>query len=120
MWILLNDSFLSVVQDRDDSSRLLVRSRIAGDIERALGGASSAEVFEDPTADYRYRCFILREEFEQAMVQAVRRIDYANFKNSISNPSRKTAAKRIWQVLFDCFGGFGRSGELSDRMQPSG
>ena len=39
MWIYLNDAFLSIVADRDDPSRLLVRGRFAGDIFAAPGTA---------------------------------------------------------------------------------
>ncbi len=32
MWIFLNNSFLSIVENRDNKEELLVRSRIKGDI----------------------------------------------------------------------------------------
>jgi len=43
MWIFLSDSFLSIV-DKDDPSgaTLLVRARVAGDIERVFPGVAVA------------------------------------------------------------------------------
>ena len=38
MCIFTNKGFLSIVEDRDDPERLLVRARYEGDIERHFGG----------------------------------------------------------------------------------
>ncbi len=34
MWVFLNNSFLSIVENRNNKEELLVRSRIKGDIEK--------------------------------------------------------------------------------------
>ena len=54
MWLFTSKSFLSVVADKENpkGDRLLVRSRIAGDIEELF---PSADVMETPYADYRFR-----------------------------------------------------------------
>ena len=52
MWIIMNDAFLSVVQNIYDEDELLVRARVEGDIERVF---SNAEVFADEGSDYKYR-----------------------------------------------------------------
>ena len=36
MWIFLNNSFLSMVENRNNKEELLVRSRIKGDIEKVF------------------------------------------------------------------------------------
>ena len=104
MWIFLNDSFLSVVEHKDKADVLLVRSRIAGDIERAV---PEIEVFELENADYRYRAEVGRQRFKDAMCAAVDRIHYTNFKNSVKEPKRKTAYLRVWQEMAQAFGAYG-------------
>jgi hypothetical protein len=110
MWILRNDSFLSVVQHRDMPGKLLVRSRIEGDIERAMPGA---EVFEDPSADYRYRAIVDRQALKDALCEAVDAIDYDNFKNSIAKSDRKRhhTYMDVWGVLAGAYGSYGGPGK---------
>ena len=55
MWIQFNNAFLSIVENRDNKLELLVRARIKGDIEKIF---PEADVFEDDSADYKYRAFI--------------------------------------------------------------
>lgn len=52
MWIMLNNAFLSIVENRNNKDELLVRARIEGDIERVFPEADS---FQDEQADYKYR-----------------------------------------------------------------
>ena len=49
MWVMLNNSFVSIVENMNNPEELLVRARVKGDIERVFNDAS---VFEDLTADY--------------------------------------------------------------------
>ena len=112
MWVFMNDSFLSVVEDRDNPVQLLVRSRVAGDIERAVCGLFPVEVFQDLKADYRYRAKMSRVDFERVMVESVRRIDYANFKDSIQNKERHEVALCVWREVSSRLGSFGRPGTL--------
>ena len=81
MWVAFNNAFLSIVQNRNNGSELLVRARVKGDIERVF---PEVETFEDLTADYRYRALITRDEVAEAMASQVSEINYDNFKNSIS------------------------------------
>ena len=106
MWVLMNDSYLSVVKHLDKPDTLLVRSRIEGDIQRAI---PDAEVYEDPHADYRYRADVPAGQFKQAMTGAIDRIDYGNFKASVKDPKRHHAYMSVWKVLADAFGAYGRS-----------
>ena len=57
MWIVLNNSFLSIVKNRNDENELLVRARVSGDIEKVF---NNADVFEDANADYKYRSYLDR------------------------------------------------------------
>ncbi len=105
MWLLLNNSYLSVVKHLGKAETLLVRSRIQGDIERAI---PTAEVYEDPSADYRYRADVPREVFKKAMEVAIDEIEYSNFKGSVKDPVRHNVYMRVWSVLADAFGAYGK------------
>jgi len=105
MWVLMNDSFLSIVAHTDKPGHLLVRSRIKGDIERAI---PDAEVYEIESADYRYRADVERRVVGEALGQAVESIAYHNFKSSVKDPARHDAYMKVWTVLAKAFGAFGR------------
>lgn len=96
MWVFLNDAFLSIVADRDDADRLLVRGRLPGDIERAF---PDAQVRETRDADYRFRAFIPRSAVASRLAEAVDRIDYPNFKSSVRQDWRHDLYLSVWQVM---------------------
>lgn len=84
MWIYLNDACVSIAENMDDDRYLLVRSRVEGDVERALGEHSKvAIVTYDPTRDYPYRAAVWRELVAGAIAAHVMRIDYPKFKGSV-------------------------------------
>lgn len=99
MWLVLNDSFVSVVQHNGDSNLLVVRGRHRGDVARFLGLPARLEV-ETPSADYRFRITARRETVERAAVRAIGKVRYPNFKNSIVDQWRKTIAMRIWWLFY--------------------
>ena len=96
MWIFMNDAMLSIVEHRDDPAKLMVRARIAGDIERAF---PEAEVSETPRADYRFRATLDRREVAAALAAAAMGIDYDNFKNSVDDSGRHHAYMGVWSVM---------------------
>lgn len=95
MWIFLNDAFYSIVQDKDDSSRMMVRARLPGDLERYF---PDHKVLELDDADYRFRVFAAREEVADLVFHAVHAIDYPDFKSSINREEwiRKGSYSRVW------------------------
>lgn len=104
MWIFLSDAFLSVVADRDNADRLMVRSRVRGDIERAFAAAGvpvpDDGVAETPNADYRFRVFVDRAAFASLVLpELVRSIDYPNFKGSVRDDRRHDAYMDAWSVM---------------------
>jgi hypothetical protein len=105
MWLFQNDSYLSVVAHREQPGMLLVRSRIEGDIERAI---PTAAVFQIQDADYRYRAIVSVEALQQAMSDAIAKIDYPNFKNSVKDNKRHDAYMGVWNVMARAFGAYGR------------
>ena len=98
MWTILNNAFLSIVENREDSNELLVRSRVNGDIEKIF---PKANVFQDKLADYKYRSFINRKEVASAIYNEIMKIDYDNFKNSVpkTDSERLSAYGDVWSVL---------------------
>ena len=102
MWIITNTAFVSIVEHRDDASKLIVRGRFKGDVERFLNPLTSGmRVIEEvtPTADYRFRAVVQREEVAHAMLRSVQRITYPNFKDSIKAAFRKSIAMRVWSIF---------------------
>ena len=98
MWIVLNKSFLSIVENRNNKIELLVRSRVKGDIEKVF---SEANVFEDNTADYKYRSYIDRKIVAYTISKELMSINYDNFKNSVSKEEnfRHNAYVNVWSAL---------------------
>ncbi len=99
MWIVLNKSFLSVVENRNNNKELLVRSRVKGDIEKVFPNSS---VFEDNNADYKYRSYLDREEVAYNISQELKNINYDNFKKSVSKEDRLriNTYMDVWSALY--------------------
>ena len=83
MWICLNDGFLSVVADKD-SNDLLVRARRKVDLANVC---SETEIQFTPNRDYAWRTYVNREAFKRIMMDRIDKINYPNFKDSISPAS---------------------------------
>lgn len=102
MWLITNTAFVSIVEHRDDSSKLIVRGRFKGDVERFLNPLRNGmHVIEDltPTADYRFRAVVQRDDVAHALLRATQRITYPNFKDSIKAAFRKSIAMRVWSLF---------------------
>ena len=86
MWLFTSKSFLSIVSDKENPTgdRLLVRSRILGDIDEVF---PSADVIETPNADYRFRAWLPHSRVAVALSQYVEELDYTNFKYFITGQS---------------------------------
>jgi hypothetical protein len=98
MWIFLSDAFLSIVDHRTKPGVLLVRARLRGDLERVFPGA---RVERTPAADYLYRAEVPRERVASVIADAIRAVDYPNFKGSVREPDRLRACHDVWHVMFD-------------------
>lgn len=95
----MNDSFVSVVEHREDSNLFVVRGRFAGDVARFLGDEGVVELVT-PHADYRYRVVASRADVARAVKRALAAIDYVNFKDSIKEPFRKVPALLTWEAWY--------------------
>ena len=100
MWLFTSKSFLSVVADKDqpDGPKLLVRSRVQGDIEEIF---PNADVNETPQCDYHSRAWIAREEVAQAVSRYVDELSYPNFKNSVTDKQRLNPLMKVWQTMYN-------------------
>ena len=96
MWIFLNDSFLSIVADRDQPNSLMVRARIRGDIERVFPGY---DVVETPSADYAFRATIPRRIVAGRLAAYAASIGYDNFKDSVADYARHDAYIGVWTTM---------------------
>lgn len=97
MWVFLNDSFLSIVDKGGNGVTLLVRARHAGDIERVF---PDADVQIGCGTDYRYRARIDRERVANAIADSIRKIDYGNFKSTVTDEDRHEAYMDVWSVMY--------------------
>ena len=100
MWLFTSKSFLSVVSDKENpkGDKLLVRSRIMGDIEEVF---SSLDAMEKPQADYRFRAWLPRTEVTRALSRYVEDLDYTNFKNSVEDKDRIRPLMRVWSTMHE-------------------
>lgn len=103
MWLFLSNSFLSIIDPNaaysgggPKSDKLLVRARIAGDIERTF---PEAKVVETPGRDYRFRALIDRKLVAATIALCVAEIDYGNFKGSVAEDARHDAYMGVWGVM---------------------
>jgi hypothetical protein len=96
MWIQFNNAFLSIVENRENTTELLVRARVKGDVEKVF---PEADVFEDNNADYKYRAFISKAIVAEKIMLKVTEINYDNFKNSVKEIERKKVYGNIWAEL---------------------
>lgn len=100
MWIVTNESFLSVVQDRNNPDQFVIRARIKGDIEKFMGEDTPVNVIEMDKSDYRFRAFVDKSVFRMKMVDAIDSIDYDNFKNTVTERERRAWYLSIWDIMF--------------------
>ena len=99
MWIYMNDSFISVVQDEGEPANLLVRGRRAGDIEAAVGphlDEGELVVQHTPENDYHFRVSLDRRIVAAALATRLLAVAYPNFKGSVEDVSRHRVYQRVW------------------------
>ena len=84
MWILMNDA-------------MLVRARLAGDIERVF---PLAQVEVGGGSDYRFRATVPEDEVADAVSRRLLSINYGNFKASVREPQRHHAYFKVWDIMY--------------------
>lgn len=96
VWIIMNDSTLSIVNKNCAPDELLVRARKNGDTEKVF---PAAQVMEDTGTDYRFRARVSRSEIAAAVAERIMEIDSGNFKNSVQEHDRHMAYVKTWNAL---------------------
>jgi len=96
MWIMMNNSYLSIVSKDCGPAELLVRARRAGDIERVF---PYAKVTRNTNSDYLYRAVLPRDVVKQALAAMIDHIDYPNFKDSVEDGSLHAAYVSVWCAM---------------------
>jgi hypothetical protein len=104
MWLITTQGFYSVVEDRDDSDRVLIRARARDDLEALKRQIPDLQIHETPPPehDYGYRAFVTRDQWCEAAAQLAGEIDYDNFKNAVSDRhgrDREHLYHEVWHKL---------------------
>src|SRR6266498_1538224 len=84
MWIMTNNSYLSIVSKDCGPAELLVRARRAGDIEKVF---SDAKVTRTTNRDYLYRAVLPRDVVKHALAAMIDQIDYSYFEDGAEDRS---------------------------------
>ena len=103
MWLFTTLGFYSVVADRDDASRVLVRARARADLEALVADhLPGAQIVEHAGSDYRFRVIVPRREWERAARELAARLDYPNFKDAVAarqGHGRADLYLQVWSLL---------------------
>ncbi|MGZ6562150.1 MAG: hypothetical protein ACXVH3_30585 [Solirubrobacteraceae bacterium] len=106
MWVFTTDGFLSAVEERrrDHRGAIVIRAREASALEALREIAptlTSTVIYGD--SDYRYRAWLGREEWANALAEIGRRVAYDNFKSEVlrrQGTSRyEEALHKVWSAL---------------------
>lgn len=99
MWLYSKHGFLSIIEPFDkmkEEGFLLVRGRVAGDIEAHF---PEAKVQITPNRDYLFRALVRRERVAQILADQVKAIDYSNYKGTIKDRVRHRWYHRVWDEM---------------------
>lgn len=106
MWLITNFGFFSVVEklDQKGTGELTVRARKREDLEalKTMYLPQLGEIIDHGGTDYAYRAVASREGVAHAFAQAIRDLDYSNFKDSVAKkqgPDRAHLYHQLWDVL---------------------
>lgn len=97
MWVILNDSFLSIVAHPTRKHLLLVRARKEEDLRAVFPYAT---IQATPDRDYQFRALASRKDVQRMLACEVKRINYPNFKDSVTDLERHDAYSAIWSTIF--------------------
>lgn len=115
---MLNDAFFSIVKKDCARDELLVRARRPGDIEKVFPEAKG-RVERSTKSDYAYRAVIKTHVLKTAIDGEINRINYSNFKDSVTDDPLHDAYMAVWMAMAKLqptapYSGFVRQGALDD------
>ena len=102
MWLLTPRGFFSVVQDRNDPGRLLVRARVRSDLESLSDVLPGLEPVGGQGTDYPWRAWVDRDAWDGAIGAMCAEIDYLNFKSAVADrqgSARAAVYGEVWATL---------------------
>jgi hypothetical protein len=86
MWMFTQTGFFSVVQDRNDKSKLHIRARFREDLERLRAQyIPKLAIKHTPQADYAYRAEMSRRDYVLLASALAAAVDYPNFKDRVTD-----------------------------------
>lgn len=97
MWLCFNDAFVSVVQDKRDSSQFAVRARNKQHLIN-LFPKRSGNIIETDDSDYRYRLYLRRDQVALLVADRLGKIDYTNFKDSVKDDRLHNLYADFWTL----------------------
>lgn len=113
MWVMTTRGFYSVVQHRDEPTKVMVRARCQDDINNLcelIVRDQRTDPFETPNADYPWRIVTTAVGWTSALTQMSLGIDYDNFKSAVKDDAHHDAYLGVWSVMR----------QLDDRYAPRG
>ena len=104
MWIFCKDGFVSVVQDWNNSTSVVVRGRNRDDLLNVAKAMkiNPKTVQTTPLNDYRYRFSATKRQWADYIYQCSIDIDYINFKGRVHekiDPLRNDAYMKCWGAM---------------------
>ncbi len=105
MWIFTPLGFFSVVTDRNNPNRLLVRTRARKDLDdfrsmycRRMGPTIDRKKLGHGS-DYPFRAFVGKKAFANAMTRVIKEMTYGNFKSSVKDNTRHGVYMDVWSTM---------------------
>ena len=83
MWLFTETGFVSVVQDKEDSNKMVVRARDKKSLQ-PLMDAYGVKMVNLKNRDYPHRVFLTRKQFVDWLVESGETLDYNNYKTRVS------------------------------------
>lgn len=102
MWVFARDGFFSVVEDRANKHKVLVRARLREDAVRAMARmrVPKSALQKTNTADYLYRFSVGKGVWADYLREEAMSINYDNVKDNIAKEAaRHFAYMRVWSIL---------------------
>src|SRR4051794_37474035 len=102
MWLFTSIGFFSVVAYDAHPDTFKVRARARQDLEALRERyLPDLEIVESDHTDYRFRAFVLRDEWTHAAQALAADIDYPNFKSVVAERQGNGRARRygkVWEI----------------------
>lgn len=107
MWLFTVEGVYSVVQKNPKDKQLCIRARCAADLDHLRDAylPTLGKTITNQGTDYPFRAFADREAIALAAADAVRGINYSNFKSEVQRrygkegKSRMDVFHRVWAAL---------------------